>query len=184
MKPSTVQFQSIQLASPHIKGDPSYSLFTTNQDFHTNVIANVKPHSTILISTYNVGITDFGNTLETFLSALCRCVSVHLLVGINDHHDKNREILGTLSRWQKEKKNLTVSLLPKNHVKAIIVTTGKTVAGWAGSLNFGNITLHEVMIRLTEGQTRALLAHILHLKTFSKPFRPVQLLNKTRKKSQ
>lgn len=156
-------------------------MFTTNSDYHENVIANIRPHSTVLVSSYNVGITDYGNTLNNFVVALCRAAAVHLLVGVNDHHDKNREIFGTLARWQKEHKNLTVSLLPKNHVKAIIVTTGQHVAGWAGSLNFGNITLHEVMFRLTEGQTKALLAHLNHLKTFSKPFRPVQLMNKTKR---
>lgn len=176
-----MEFRSIPLSSPSVR--PSYTLFTTNHDYHTNVIANVKPHSLIYIASYNVGITDdHTETLAKFVDALCKAARVRLLVGTNVHHDKNKEIFGVLKRWSLKHKNLEVRTLNKLHVKTILIDNGdKNPCGWAGSLNFANITLHEIMLRLNATQVTELWQHVQYLWTLGIEFRPVQKLNKTKK---
>lgn len=175
-----MEFHSIPLSSQSAKR--SFVLFNTNHDYHDNVIANVKPHSQVLIASYNVGITDdHTEALAKFVAALCRASRVRLLVGINQHHDKNKEIFGVLKRWTTKHPNLEVRTLPKLHVKTILIDNGNALCGWAGSLNFANITLHEIMLRLNTAQVTELWHHVSALWNLGKDFRPVQLMNKTKK---
>lgn len=178
-----MEFHSIQLSSPSAKRE-SRVMFTTSFGYHEAVLAHVKPHSTCLIASYNVGITDdHTESLRKFLKGLCACAKTRLLVGINDHHDKNSQIFGTLATWAREYKTLEVRTINRFHIKAITIQTGKALVGFAGSLNFANISLHEVMFRLTDGQVKPLQEHLDYIWTKAKPFRPVQLLNKTKKRS-
>lgn len=153
-------------------------IYTSGFAFHQNILHHVHPGSIIRICTYNVGINISVDYLYSVLRGMGTAAEIRMLVGHNPHHMENIAIKAELQRYLDKTPTLTVKLQERQHAKLVLIDSPRVVRkvkqltrhGWAGSLNFINPTLADVMVELNLAQCKALVDYFDHHWCLAKPF--------------